>query len=449
MTINFYNKTGNKNLYLFFAYADDSQTSGVTGFSNLSYPQPWADGSLAKTDPHVCSFDYLNSGTFWYILTNDTGAKTIKNHPGISMGSEDPNWVGGFFELTYLKSDTVTYFDVTNVDQVGLLCGAEFVDSNGAAAGHCGYGETAKNLIAGIETACDLTSGTPAKKTINGTGDNASDTYTKLWGPTVGLVSGEYNAIYTKYINKITTNGTKLTINSDSTKSNQVTHGGTQLDSFKFTGAFGQPTFDMPTGSKIKKSDVVLWFECTEVIDPAKTSETTYIFFTKEAIDSGTIASGNSAGGMYIYPAFEYTDPNAKDPSKIIKGGWANNVSLNRTAIGADAVKNTTCFQAMISSVGRDVVTAMNLGYIGISAATKDFTYKVTSTYATAATQSKYINQWNKYITDHSDSYGMAYSDGTHAKVQFHPKPDGTINCFIFGQDDKDTSDFWSKNKPA
>lgn len=449
MTINFYNKTGNEDLYLFFNYADDSKTSGVKGFSNLTYLQPWAvaakgkSNPLALTDAYICSFDTLNSGTFWYIVTNKTGSETIKANPGTAMGSEDPNWVGGFFELTYLSADPVTYFDVTNVDQVGLLCGVDFLDSSGTKTGHCGYGETANDLIAGLETACDLSATTKAKKTITGTGAN-KDTYTTLWGPTVPIVSSEYNAAYDSYIAAIAKNKTKMTINSDSTKSNVVTHGGTQLDSFKFTGYFGQPT-SMPTGSSIDASEVVLWFESTDCV---KAGETTYIFFTEDAINGGTIMSGSSAGGMYIYPAYEYTDPTSKTPAKIIKGGWANNVSLNWTATGANAVKNTTCFQAMISSVGRDVITAMNLGYIGVTAAKVDFTYKVESTYATAATQKKYINRWNEYITENSDSYGMAYSDGTHAKVQFHPASDGSINCYVFGQADADTDTYWSKYKP-
>ncbi|NQY10712.1 MAG: hypothetical protein HRT71_14525, partial [Flavobacteriales bacterium] len=61
----------------------------------------------------------------------------------------------------------------------------------------------------------------------------------------------------------------------------------------------------------------------------------------------------------------------------------------------------------------------------------------------------EYINSWNKFITDNSDSYGMAYSDGTHAKVQFHPLVDGTIDCHILKQDDAKTKDYWSKEKAA
>ncbi|MFD2565768.1 hypothetical protein [Pseudotenacibaculum haliotis] len=441
MTINFYNKTGNTDLYLFFDFAPGGATK-AEGFANMEYLQPWALPApeseilpLSLDKPYTCSFEYLNSGTFWYIITNEAGAKTIKDHPSISMGTADPNWVGGFFELTYLEGQD-TYFDVTNVDQVGLLCGVEFLDSKGSKTGTCGYGETANDMISGLISACSLATDTSAKVSLTGTDGN---TYTKLWGPTVPEVTSQYKGTYDDYITKITENGTTINIQSDSTKGSP--HGGTQLDAFNFTGKFGAPDFDMPTGCPIEKSDVVVWFTSD---DCTKKGDTTYIFCTKDAINGGTIMSGNSPSGMYVYPAFEYADPS--DQSKIKKGGWANNVSLNWTATGVNAVADTTCFQAMISSVLRDLVTAMNLGYIGISEDTNDFTYKDNSTYASQATQDKYMNEWNNYITSNSDSYGMAYSDGTHAKVQFHPAADGSINCHIFGQDDADTKNYWSKS---
>lgn len=431
MTINFHNKTGSKDLYLFFDYAD-SHTSGVSGFSNMSYLQPWASGTLALDKPYTCSFDWINSGTFWFLMTNETGAKTISSYPNTAMGTADPNWVGGFFELTSLKADNYAYFDVTNVDQVGLVCGVEFSDGT-----HCGYGKTANELISGLISACGLKADTSAKVSITGSDGN---TYKKLWGPTVGSVSSQYSSAYDAYIKAIKDNVTKLTINSDSTIGSP--HCGTQLGSFKFTGYFGVPEL-MPAGSSINTQDIVAYFEAVDC--PAK-GEITYIYLTKEALNGGTIMSGSSAGGMYVYPAYEYANPTT--PSQMEKGGWANDVSLNWTATGANAVADTTCFQAMISSVGRDLVTAMNLGYIGVSSAHNDFVYQDTSTYASAATQSEYINQWNKYITDNSDSYGMAYSDGTHAKVQFHPPVDGTIDCYILTQDDPNTDTYWSKYVP-
>jgi hypothetical protein len=441
MKINIYNKTGNKDLYLFLDYAESGTTNMTV--DNMTYIQPWKGDNLNTLDlkdPFPLSFDYLNSGTFWYIITDEAGAATIKEKPHTAMGTGVPNWVGGFFELSYVEGATEAYFDVTNVDQVGLFCGVNFLDEKGVATGHAGYGKTADDMIAGLITACKLSADTSAKYTINGTDGK---TYTNLLGPTQPSVSSQYNAGYKDYINAIAANSTKITINSDSTISNTVTHGGTQLKSFEFTGYFGQPD-SMPKGATIDASEVVLYFKCTEEINPNKKGEDTYIYFTEEAINSGTIASGNSTGGMYVYPAFEYTDPNAKDPAKIQKGGWANNVSLNWTAIGPNAVKNTTCFMAMISSVGRDVVTAMNLGLIGVTKEKNAFTYKDSSTYATQATQDKYVNQWNKYITSNSDSYGMAYSDGTSAKVLFHPSPNGTIDCYVFGQSDKTTVDYWS-----
>jgi hypothetical protein len=429
MTINFHNKTGSKDLYLFFDYAD-ALTSGVTGFSNMSYLQPWKDGTLPLDSAYTCSFDWINSGTFWFLMTNETGANTITNHPNTAMGTADPNWVGGFFELTSLESDNMAYFDVTNVDQVGLVCGAKFSDGT-----HCGYGETANELISGLINGCGLSADTSAKVSIKGTDGT---TYKKLWGPTVAQVSSQYSGAYDAYIKAIKDNITKLTFNADSTIGSP--HCGTQLGSFKFTGYFGAPKM-MPAGSSITDmNDIVASFEA---IDCPKKGDITYIYLTKEALNGGTIMSGSSSGGMYVYPAFEYANPTT--PSKIEKGGWANDVSLNWTATGVNAVKDTTCFQAMISSVGRDLVTAMNLGYIGVTKKHNDFVYQDATTYASAETQKKYINEWNKYITENSDSYGMAYSDGTHAKVQFHPPVNGTIDCFVLSQDDPSTDTYWSK----
>ncbi|MFA0964470.1 hypothetical protein AB9P05_21870 [Roseivirga sp. BDSF3-8] len=429
-TIDIYNKTGNKDLYLFFDYAEGG-TEGVTNFSNMTYLQPWSGPKALDLDkPFSCSFDYLNSGTFWYIITNDEGAATISKYPNTAMGSEDPNWVGGFFELSLLASNPEIYMDVTNVDQVGLFCGIGFADGS-----TCGYGKTANDMISGIITACGLGEDTKAKKTLTGS-DNK--TYAKLWGPTLPAVSALYANVYDGYISAITANDTNLTINSDSTEGSN--HAGTQLPSLKFTGKFGAPE-TMPAGSPVSKEDVVLHMTsetCKAIGEPVQ------IYFTKEGINGGTIMSGSSAGGMYVYPAFEYPDP--KDQSKILKGGWASDVSLNWTATGTNAVQNTTCFQAMVSSVGRDIVTAMNMGYIGVTAAKENFVYGNSATYATEANQEKYINKWNRYITSHSDSYGMAYSDAAHQKVQFHPAVGSTITCYIFGQDDPETTSYWSEN---
>lgn len=430
MKIEFYNDLGCKDLYLFFDYVNTPNTSGVKGFKNLTYYQPWKDGTLKLTDPYRCSFDWIDSGTFWYLVTNKTGANTISSHPNIPMGTADPNWVSGFFELTSLKNVGTAYFDITNVDQIGLFCGIKF--SNGEK---CGYGRPATTFIEDVIKVCNLYSNTTAKKTITGMDGHS---YTKLWGPTVPPVTSQYSNTYKSYLEAIQKNSTSMRFKADSTKGSP--HGGTQLGSFTFDGAFGEPE-NLPPGSSLQKSDVVLWFKAENCTSLGKT---TYIFFTADAINGGTIMSGNSTRGMYVYPAFEYADP--ANPGTIKKGGWAENVSLNWTATGPNAVKDTTCFQAMISSVGRDLVTALNLGYVGVTPEHKSFVYGETSTYASEATQAEYINKWNKYVTDHSDSYGMAYSDGTHAKVLFHPPTDGTIECHILKQDDPNTSKYWSKS---
>jgi len=444
MKINIYNKTGNKDLYLFLDY-DSSGTTGMT-VDNMTYIQPWKGddlNTLALSDPFPLSFDYLNSGTFWYIVANETGADTIKNNPHTAMGTADPNWVGGFFELSLIapteaqkKSGNVPipFLDVTNVDQVGLFCGMTFSEVGAKTQGKCGYGKTADDMISGLITACNLGSDTTAKVSITGTDGK---TYEKLWGPTVPGIQEQYNKIYAEYISEINSNGTILNIDSDSTIGSP--HAGTQLEKFTFSGKFAQPDFDLPTGCPIEKSQIVAYFKGTENgKKPADASET-YIFLTAEGLNANTIASGNSSGGMYVYPAFEYADP--KDQSKIIKGGWASDVSLNWTA---DTFAQTTCFQAAISSVIRNLIVSMNKGFIGVSPKKANFTYDDSATYASEATQQKYQNEWNNYITNNSDSYGMAYSDGAKAKVLFNPTPDGTIECYIFGQSDKETVNYWS-----
>ena len=450
MNINIYNKTGNKDLYLFFDYAD-SGSSGVTGFSNLSYIQPWASGTKKLTEPHAMSFDYLNSGTFWYIITNETGADTITNNPSTAMGTADPNWVGGFFELSLIaptkeqkKNNVipVPFLDVTNVDQVGLFCGLKFPEIGAVNPGRCGYGKTADDMISGLITACNLGSDTTAKVSMTGTDGK---TYEKLWGPTVPGIADQYNKIYTEYISEINSNGTTINIDSDKTKGSP--HAGTQLEAFTFSGKFGQPDFDLPTDCPIEKSQIVAYFTGKENGKTPADSSETYIFLTEDGLNANTIASGNSSGGMYVYPAFEYADP--QDQKTIKKGGWASDVSLNWTATGSNAVALTTCFQAAISSVIRNLIISMNKGFIGVTPKRNNFTYGDSSTYASAANQQKYLNEWNNYITENSDSYGMAYSDGAKAKVQFNPKPDGTIDCYVFGQSDKETINYWSAIQPA
>lgn len=230
MKINFHNNLGNKDLYLFFDYANNANTVGVQGFGKMQYLQPWRDGTLPLSSPYTCSFEWIDSGTFWFLVTNTAGAETIASHPNIPMGTADKNWVGGFFELTSLKADTQAYFDITNVDQVGLLCGIKF--SNGK---NCGYASPANDFISGLEKICSLEANTPAKVEINGTDGKP---YTKLWGPTVPEVTSEYNKLYIDYLTALAKNTTQVTITADGTLGD-IAHCGTKLPAITFTGAFG------------------------------------------------------------------------------------------------------------------------------------------------------------------------------------------------------------------
>lgn len=94
MTINFYNSTANKDLYLFFNYANIAKTVGVTNFAGMTYYQPWKDGTLDLSKPYVCTFDWIESGTFWYLVANQAGTLTISKNPNKAMGTADKNWVG-------------------------------------------------------------------------------------------------------------------------------------------------------------------------------------------------------------------------------------------------------------------------------------------------------------------------------------------------------------------
>ena len=60
------------------------------------------------------------------------------------------------------------------------------------------------------------------------------------------------------------------------------------------------------------------------------------------------------------------------------------------------------------------------------------------------ATPNKYENKYNKYVVSNSNSYGMAYSDAAHAKVQFLTSGNVTVDLHVFGASNEATGNYYN-----
>ena len=300
----------------------------------------------------------------------------------------------------------MTYWDLTNVDGIGMLCG---MTSNDPGLTKCGYKQPQTQFSSSALSASGLTTSSTAWKGC-GPKEGKSYKYHKLLGPT--LCPDQYSSKYTDYLNLLKTNGVKITLYSDDT-TKDPDHSGPGLKSSSFTGQFSNPK----TIDNVK--NVVLKLT-------SEPNFATELYFTTDALNGNTVVTGNSAKGLYVKKGGDFI---AKD------------VSINW--INSGPVSATTRLQAWVDSVSsRGIICALNCGEIPT---TKDSEYdqKDQSTWVPAE-KTKYGNPYNNYIVQNSNSYGMAYSDAAHSKVQFLTSNNITVDLYLLAANDPDTSKYYN-----
>lgn len=478
--INIYNLTGNPDLIIYFQNGGDAKNN--TGLKNFpvnqpKYIQPWSSKPwsgeqqtpLALDQPFTCSYDTIESQVIRYLMGNKNDPSFVLDNyiKGIAPGTGAPWWIGGFFEFTGLKNQQ-NYYDITNVDQMGLFAGY----SDGITT--WGYGKTPIEMIEAVEAIVpEVKQNNPtpvnpeSKSNPPGrlpaalidlsitykdavTKENVTKTFQKLQGPT-GLYAYYYIKLPKEYLDKVTGAGVNADVLGDSTitNANPPPHCGPQMPAFKFEGRFFDGNYKAPKGvtlpENLKPEDVVLALTCIKPpIQPEKINgrivkpKPVTVFYTKAALNPKTILSGDSSNGVFIHNAYNVgigngavkyyvewvttNDVSYKDTGKGVGLNWV-------TPVG-DPVYSTSCFQAMINSLARDVIIGFNEGTIPMTPGSTFNSQDHKTVYG-----KQYINQWNSIIVSNSDSYGMAYSDGAgKSKVLYHPPKDGTVNVYVYDQ---------------
>ena len=473
--INIYNLTGNPDLILYFQNGGKTKNNvNLANFpeSQPAYLQPWSSSpwsgdskqkAIDLKTPYTCSYDSIESQAIFYILGNQSDGSFIEKNlkDGVSPGTGAPWWLGGFFEFTGL-ADQDNYWDITNVDQIGLFAGFD----DGEAT--WGYGKTPTDMISAIEAVAPelkKTSPTPlnpeSKTDPQGhlppalmnikisykdpeTGEEVPTSFSKLQGPT-DLWAYYYLSLPSEYLETVVKAGIKAKVQGDATKDSTKPHCGPQMEAFEFEGMFYNGNYQAAKGmtlpANLKAEDVVLALTCAAppvAAEGGVQPKEVTVLYTKDALNAKTILSGDSDQGVFIHNAYNVGIGEGKveyhvdwittnDVSYPAKG---NGVGLNWVCPVGDPVYSTSCFQAMINSLARDVIIGFNEGSIPL---TKGSTFDSQGTKSEEG--KKYSNQWNNIIVENSNSYGMAYSDGAaKSKVLYHPPKGGTVNVYIYDQ---------------
>ncbi|HJO92713.1 MAG TPA: hypothetical protein QF753_04875 [Victivallales bacterium] len=470
-SIEIYNKTKDPNLILYFENGGSHQAYENGNLKNFpdkqrAYIQPWSSDPwngkhhtpLKLDQPYKCSYDTIESQNIRYLLGNSNDPSFNKKdfELGNAPGNGAPWWIGGFFEFTREKGKD-NFWDITNVDQIGLFAGFEGEDAKGNI--HWGYNMTPDKMIKSInidKTPKPLKP--PVLITVNIPYSGSTKKYEKLQGPT-----DDWAYYYIQrpkaYLSDVTNSDIHAKIIGDSTINPDQPHCGPQMEKFHFEGRFYNGNFpksklpeNAPEG--LNPKDIVLSITCDNPpVPPLKSNDPikpVTVYYTKDALNPVSILSGDSTDGVFIHNAY-YVGTGIKNGDKYqvkeytkwVAGEKSKGVGLNWVTKGPeiDTVKATSCFQAMIDSLARDVVIGFNCGTIPITAGTT-FDSSIHKVY-----EPQYKNLWNEAIVTNSDSYGMAYSDGAgDSKVLFHPSADSTVKVFIFNPDDPSVRNYYSKN---
>lgn len=404
VTLNIYNDIGNKDLWLYLQYANNSQAVNVSSaLPNGKYVQPWQSGQLPLNSPLTFTFSNIDGGKLYFGLMGPNSKQFLTNNAAPPTNSDA---FFGFVEFAYLKTDPHVTWDISNVDQLAMLCGMKCSDPSpptNPAFTKCGYAALSQPLmLQGLLQACNLPANTSTNVAYLQCGPSLQ--YRKLASPSIAPAA--YQKIMNDYLAQLAQNTVTVKLFSDDLRS----IGGPA--SVTFTGKFQTPKINSAISTT---NPVVLTLVGN---DTAKTT----IYLTTIALNGQTIFRSDSDGGMYIY-----------QNGQPVAG--AQNVHLNYSS------PSPGYFGKEISSVVRNLLTAMNLGEI---AYTKNATYdQSNSSTWVPAYSGKYSNTFNKFIVNSSNSYGMPYSDAAHSKVQYFSSGNATLQLHALAPNDSSTYTYY------
>ena len=292
------------------------------------------------------------------------------------------------------------------MDQLALLCGLRCSDPSPPTQPpftKCGYATLSQpGMLERLLQATDLPANHGANPAYLECGPTLQ--YRKLASPSI--VPEAYQSIMDDYLMQLETNGVKVTLVSD----DLVNSGGPP--SAQFSGTFQTPAIN----PMISNTDpVVLQLDGND-------SDHTVIYLTTTALNGQTVFRSDSDGGMYIY-----------QNGSLVAGDQHLNWITNPPALGQE-----------VSSVVRNLLTAMNLGQIKYGPGAV-YDQSKPRTWQPAYT-GEYYNSYNKFIVDNSNSYGMPYSDAAHSKVQYFSSGNATLDLHVLDPSDPSTITYFDGN---
>ncbi|HBM15812.1 MAG TPA: hypothetical protein DD381_05655 [Lentisphaeria bacterium] len=429
--VNVYNHT-NDEVYI---YLDNTTVTDLTDTSIDKKFLGLDPNKYNGKKPYSFSCSAIDSGNLLFVIPDVTSnivtGSTIKP-------SATGNSISGFIEFSYIstaKGQQTVYWDVSNVDNVGLLCGVKLKDEgNKNQVQTFGYNASQCEFLGHLIKACKLNGRSAAYGTCHSK-KTPPLIYHFLRGPTICPES--YDKMYQEYLDKLIDSGTMVTFTTDDLSTNKSyipdSHG-TKWIPTKFIGNFCPPTtMKSPDGTKI--SDVILLLKAIPNDDmPSKEfTSPVHIYIITTALNSENIVKGDSKGGVYVYA-----------DSAICDSPVNKDVNLNW--VGTDS-SSTTRFQQWCDTVmSRGLICSLNCGEISDTGMAYD--NMDPSTYSPRC-QKEFSNPYNTFIVNNSNSYGMAYSDAAHSKVQYVTTPNVTADVHIFGSNDPTIRYFYNTKPPV
>ena len=420
ITLVIHNDVGDPDVWL---YMNCAASTDLKNLVNQQYKQPWKNIKPADMKPHTVTFTNINSGNLSFGLMGPGSQGYLDSTQALFNKPVSPQSDSffGFIEFTYLSTDTQATWDLSNVDAVGMLCGLTCPEFSGGKC--CGYNTTSQTeFVTNILKASGLDDNSPAYKKCG-----PKLEYGKVLSPT--LAPQAYNNVMAKYLAQLEAMGINVVLSSDPLQNYSTcgqSIGGPAA--VKFTGKF-QPA------AKVDGVDNVILKLAGQDADK------TAIYLTTTALNGTSAFAADSDGGVYVYQG---------------KNLVGNNVHLNWGTTCADipappkpvpaALKTKLALQAQVSSIIRNLITAMNLGEIPYTKPGQTYDQNDPKTWVPAYT-GEYSNLYNQYVVTHSNSYGMPYSDAAHSKVQYHSSGNSTVQLHLLGAKDPKTATYFNTNK--
>ncbi|MFC1461010.1 FG-GAP repeat domain-containing protein [Verrucomicrobiota bacterium] len=339
----------------------------------------------------------------------------------------------GLFEFSLLATDTIGYWDISNVDMIGMLCSVKCTTGGYPnATWQLGYYKKSAELISLVTNEYQFTSEQADQVLIH---SNAwSSSWTKLMAPNhevdayVDSPGGKTHLV--DYLYRLESNSVPVCLkaNVPSTDTGHFT-GASPADWQDRVAALGTTPASF-TGKFQWKSSVVV---NPPIPGPGLTNEIvlvlsnqacgTVLYYSTDGINPATTYRSDSDGGLWVLYC---TDTNAGTWEWVMTNSHLNCVSS----------ENPSLFEDWVASLANKACYSLNAGLIPTNSnPINTYTFSGYDTLVPTETNTwEYppyqVNMYNNIIVSNSDSYGMGYSDANPLgvrKVVNQTQKDGAI----------------------